>query len=104
MFLYCLTNRLAKLESNQLSLTEKKQVIKEIYSQYDRIINSHDCYEELRRLAIQISDCDFQDGLTTVDNCWEQLSQEERQRLSDQVKTGSIKALEKIKKDQNRPL
>ena len=104
MFLYCLTNRLAKLESNQLSLTEKKQIIKQIYSQYDQIIKSHDCYEELRRLAIQISDVDFQDGLTTVDNCWEELSQEERQRLSDQVKTGSIKALEKVKKDQDRLL
>ena len=104
MFLYCLTNPLAKLESNQLSLTEKKLVIQEIYSKYDQIIKSHDCYEELRRIAIQVADVDFQDALTTVDNCWAELSLEDRGNLSDQVKTGSIKALAKVKKDQDRLL
>ena len=104
MFLYTLTNPLAKLESNQLSLTEKKKLILDIYSKYDQIIKSHDCYEELRRLSIQIADVDFQDGLTTVDKCWDESSPEERVSLSQQVKTGSIKALDKIKKDQDRLL
>ena len=104
MFLYSLTNPLAKLESNKLSLTEKKQVILDIYSKYDQVTKSHDCYEELRRLSIQIGDVDFQDALTTVDNCWDELSPEERVRLSEQVKAGSLKALDKIKKDQDRLL
>ena len=101
MMLNCITLKMGVFEKNDQTVTQKKATLRNIYGLYERLIQCDDAFRELRQMAFQVADADFQDAMTVVDESFENISDVERKSLSDQVSVAAQNGFHKLKKDQN---
>ena len=101
MMLKCITLKMGKFERNDQTVTQKKATLRSIYCLYEQLLKTDDSFGELRKMAVEIDDHDFQDALSVVDLLLHKVSDFDKKSLSEQVKTAARNGFKKLKKDQD---
>ena len=82
-------------------MTQKKATLRKIHGLYEQLIKSTNAFGDLRQMAFQVADADFQDALTIVDESFERINDNDKKRLNAQVNVAATKAFQKLRKDQD---
>lgn len=101
MMLNCITQKMGKFEQNDQTVTQKKETLRSIYCLYEQLLKTDDSFGELRKMAVNIVNQDFQDELNVVDQLLHKVSDFDKKSLSEQVQVAARNAFKKLKKDQD---